>query len=112
MKIVRHENKWPWGRTVTLVMPDGSGIIEMSFSDDNIGVCFLSGLSVVEEKRGRGIASSLMLFCEDYCKKNGIFRIDLNSVMTPFVLKFYHELGFKDIKESDGFMQMYKLLSR
>jgi hypothetical protein len=55
--------------------------------------------------------------CIDYCltdnletRDNPIFRIDLNSVMEPFVLDFYHKLGFIDSKEDGGYMGMYKII--
>jgi hypothetical protein len=56
--------------------------------------------------------------CIDYClteeletRDVPIFRIDLNSVMEPFVLDFYHKLGFIDIKEDGGYMRMYKIIA-
>jgi ribosomal protein S18 acetylase RimI-like enzyme len=82
----------------------------MSFEDNQPGVCYLSGLSVIEPQRRKGIAKHLMLACESYCREQGIFRIDLNSVMEDWVMEFYKKLGYIPIKEVDGFMQMYKLL--
>ena len=105
-----HENEWPWGKTVTFIYSDGVGTVDMSFEKNNPGVCYLSGLSVIPEHRRKGIALVLMEECINYCQKQGIFRMDLNSVMEDFVMNFYHKLGFVDIKESDGFMLMYKLL--
>lgn len=111
MKDVIHENKWPWGRTISIVVAGGAGMVDMSFDKNDCGVCYLSGLSVIPEYRRRGIAHYLMKECELYCRKNNMFRIDLNSVQESFVMDFYHKLGFKDIEERDGFMRMYKLLT-
>jgi ribosomal protein S18 acetylase RimI-like enzyme len=112
-----HHNEWPWGKTVTIITQDGAGIIEMSFEKDNPGVCYVSGLSVLPNYRKKGIATYLMNECINYCLTdnienydNPIFRIDLNSVMEPFVLDFYHKLGFTDIKEGEGYMRMYKII--
>ena len=112
-----HHNEWPWGRTVTIITQDGIGTVELSFPKDNPGVCYVSGLSVLLPCRRQGIATYLMNECINYCltdnletHDNPIFRIDLNSVMEPFVLNFYHKLGFIDIKEDGGYMQMYKII--
>lgn len=112
-----HHNEWPWGRTVTIITQDGVGTVEMSFEKDNPGVCYVSGLSVLPHQRKQGLATYLMNECIDYCltdnletHDNPIFRIDLNSVMEPFVLDFYHKLGFINIKEDEGYMRMYKII--
>lgn len=107
---ILHENRWHWGKTIQVVSCYGEAIVEMSFSDDNAGVCYISGLSVTQPIRKKGVATKLMQFCESYCMSHHIFRIDLNSVLEQFVMDFYHKLGYEDIKESDGFMMMYKLL--
>ena len=108
--LVVHENSWPWGRTVSFVFPDGKAMVDMSFDDEDIGVCYISGLRVTKDVRRKGRARFLMLSCIDYCERAGIFRIDLKSVDEDFVIEFYHSLGFEDIKEQDGFVIMSKML--
>ena len=110
MKLIWHHNTWPWGKTVRIIVSPGYAIVEMSFEDNNPGVCFLSGLSVIPNKRKQGYAKHLMLACESYCRDNGIFRIDLNSVLTDWIQEFYKKCGYVALKEDNGFMQMYKLL--
>ena len=110
MTLIWHHNTWPWGKTARVITSHASGIVEMTFEDNSPGVCYISGLSVIPPKRRRGIATRLMLACENYCRENGIFRLDLNSVMEDWVMEFYKKLGYVPIKEVDGFMQMYKLL--
>jgi GNAT superfamily N-acetyltransferase len=110
MKLIWHHNTWPWGKTVRIIKSDGSAIVEMSFEDNQPGVCYLSGLSVIEPQRRKGIAKHLMLACESYCREQGVFRIDLNSVLTDWVKDFYKKCGYTPIKEENGFMQMYKMI--
>lgn len=105
-----HENEWPWGKTVTFIYSDGVGTVDMSFEKNNPGVCYLSGLSVIPEHRRKGLALVLMEECINYCQKQNIFRIDLNSVQEDWLMNFYHKLGFCDIEENEGFMRMYKML--
>lgn len=108
--MVVHENEWPWGKTVTLIYTVGEGTVDMSFEKNNPGVCYISGLSVIPEERKRHIGFCLMEECINYCQKHDIFRIDLNSVQTDWLMAFYHKLGFQDIEENEGFMRMYKML--
>lgn len=110
MKLIWHHNNWPWGKTVRIITAGGGAIVEMSFENNQPGVCFLSGLSVIPPKRKQGIAKHLMFACESYCKDNGIFRIDLNSILTDWVQEFYKKCGYMPIKEENGFIQMYKLI--
>ena len=109
-KLYTHINEWPWGTTVTLVCNGGVGTVDMSFEKNNPGVCYLSGLSVLPDFRRQYIGLSLMNECFSFCKQEGIFRVDLNSVQEDWLMGFYHRLGFKDIEENEGFMRMYKML--
>ena len=110
MELVVHENTWPWGKTVSIVAFGGFAMVDLSFEKNNPGVCYLSGLSVIPTQRKQGYAKALMERAELWCRRSGIFRIDLNSVKEQFVMDFYHKLGFIDIEEAEGFMRMYKLL--
>ena len=112
MKVIWHHNTCPWGKSVRIIKSDGSAIVEMSFEDCNPGVCYLSGLSVIEPQRRKEIAKHLMYACESYCRENGIFRIDLNSVLIDWVQDFYKKCGYIPLKEENGFMPMYKLLEK
>lgn len=40
MKLIWHHNTWPWGKTVKVIKSDGSAIVEMSFDDNQPGVCY------------------------------------------------------------------------
>ena len=111
-EFVWHRNTWPWGKSVRIIKSDGSAVIDMYFVDDNPGVCQISGLLVEESQRRKGFAKRLMDVCEAYCLEHGIFRIDLDSVLTDWVQEFYMRRGFFPIKERDGFMQMRKLLKQ
>lgn len=111
MKLIWHHNSWSWGKTVRIIKSDGMATVEMCFEDDNPGVCFLSGLSVEKSQRRKGIATHLIFVCESYCRAKGIFRIDLNSVLTDWVQAFYKKCGYITIKEEDGFVRMYKMIN-
>jgi len=111
MKFIWHHNSWPWGKTVRIIKSDGSATIEMSFEDNQPVVCYISGLSVIEPQRKKGIATELMFACESFCREHNIFRIDLSSVLIDWVQNFYKKCGYVPIKEENGFMQMYKMIN-
>ena len=108
--MIVHENEWHWGKSVDIVGYGGASIVHLSFEKVNPGVCYLSGLSVTDGYRRRGLATRLLEESERLCLKRGIFRIDLSSVQTEYVHQFYLKHGYVDIKEEDGFIQMYKML--
>lgn len=110
--IIRHENVWQWGKTITLVGDDGKAIVKMSFENDDPGVCFISDLSVVPDVRRQGLATQLMRVCERICSDMGIFRLDLDSVLVDWVQDFYKKLGYVRIREENGLLHMYKLLKK
>ena len=111
MNFITHTNYWNWGWSTNIIAEGGIACVTMSFDNDDPGVCYLSGLSVVPKHRRKGYATALMSFCEQMCKKNGIFRIDLRSVKIDFVLDFYKKIGYTPIRENDGVILMYKFLT-
>ena len=111
MDFIAHTNNWVWGKSINLVSTDGAACVTMSFDNDDPGVCFLSGLSVIPKHRRKGYATEMMSVCEQMCEKMGIFRIDLRSVKVDFVQNFYHKIGYTAIRESDGVILMYKFLT-
>lgn len=110
MKSYCYENEWPWGKSVHKIIADGAASVDISFDKDDPGVAWISDLRVAPEERRNGYATELMNWAIKYCKGNNIFKINLHSVQESFIMNFYHKLGFKDIKEEDGFMKMYKIL--
>lgn len=110
MNFIAHTNKWVWGKSINLVGNNGVACVTMSFDNDDPGVCFLSGLSVIPKHRRKGYATEMMSVCEQICEKMGIFRIDLRSVKVDFVLDFYKKLGYTSIRESEGVVLMYKFI--
>ncbi len=110
MDFIAHTNNWVWGKSINLVSTNGAACVTMSFDNDDPGVCFLSGLSVIPKHRRKGYATEMMSVCEQICEKMGIFRIDLRSVKVGFVQNFYHKIGYTSIRESDGVILMYKFI--
>ena len=110
MNYIAHTNNWCWGKSINIIAERGIACVTLSFDNDDPGVCFLSGLSVLPMHRRKGHASELMSLCEQMCERMGIFRIDLRSVKVDFVLDFYKKLGYSPIRESDGVILMYKMI--
>lgn len=110
VNMVIHTNTWSWGESVLLVGFDGLGVVELYFEKKEPYVAYISGLSVVEPVRRKGYATILIQEAENICRERNVFRIDLRSVKEPFVMDFYHKLGFVDIEEEEGLMRMYKML--
>lgn len=112
MNFIVHSNDWPWGKSMMVISSRAEACVQLSFEDSNPGVCFLSGLSVLPEQRRRGFATEIIGVCEQICEQMGVFRIDLNSVLTDYVQEFYKRLGYLPIKEENGLMMMYKIIKK
>ena len=110
-KFIIHENIWPWGKNTIFVTEKGDGVASLDFDNNNPGVAFLSVISVVPMSRGRGKATALLERCIEYCREQGMFRIDLVSVPQVYVKSFYEGHGFFEVADrgADGTV-MTKLL--
>lgn len=111
MKTIKHCNQWDWGVSILITAKQGRAAVNLSFENENPGVCFLSGLSVVPEIRRKGVATALMRECIKYCKQSRvIFRIDLSANKEPFLLGFYKKFGFQEIKDEGPVVRMTKMM--
>lgn len=111
MKTIKHCNQWDWGVSILITAKQGRAAVTLSFENENPGVCFLSGLSVVPEIRRKGVATALMRECIKYCKQSRvIFRIDLSAKKEPFLLDFYKKFGFQEIKDDGPVVRMTKMM--
>jgi ribosomal protein S18 acetylase RimI-like enzyme len=64
------------------------------------GQCYIRGVAVLPESRGRGVASALMATVENFARQNQARRLFLTT--TPFLeeaIRLYVHLGFERIPE-------------
>ena len=109
MKPVIHNNNYWWGHSQHIIIDNGCGIITCSFIDDEPNTCWLSSLSVVEEKRKQGRGTRLielakMLAADNDCTAL-MLRVEKN---VEWLVNWYKRLGFviDDSYEDEHYVQM------
>lgn len=97
-----HYNTWAWGKTIEPVFDQGDGKVTLEVQDGYTNI-YISGLSVVEEKRHRGLGTYIMTVAEEMAKAwNKDHSEDLRdslalSVETnhPELIEWYKGFGFE-----------------
>lgn len=109
-EFVYHYDKWWWGKSVHVVSHNGHGICEVQFDDDFPEIAFVRGLSVTEEYRGKGVATSLLQECERLARNNGRNIIKLDAERDGWCCGWYKRLGFIVLKTRKRIYEMQKIL--
>lgn len=73
-------------------------------SDGKIQSAHLNVVETVKKYRGKGIGRSVIEAAIDHAQKRGIKKIELDS--TDDAVGFYKKLGFKEVENGNGRMQM------
>lgn len=110
MEFVIHKNKISWGTVWHIITNDGMCHVEAQIDNDNPNTLFVSGLSVYEAARRRGLATTMLHEIETLAINNDIKRIRLN-VNKPknWVYDFYIRRGYElwDEDEDDYYLVKY-----
>ena len=97
-----HRNEWPWGISYELIFDKGNGLASLSFENGCPG-SFLSSLSVLEEKRRKGLGSYILRYCEKLSKTNGkVFVQAYVDPEYPHNLEWYKKRGYKEINNPEN----------
>jgi len=110
MDFVIHKNKISWGTVWHIITDDGMGHVEAQIDNDNPNTLFVSGLSVYEAARRRGLATTMLHEIETLAIDNDIERIRLNvNKPKSWVYDFYirHGYEFWDEDEDDYYLVKY-----
>ena len=110
MEFVIHKNKISWGTVWHIITDDGMGHIEAQIDNDNSNTLFVSGLSVYEAARRRGLATTMLHKIETLAIDNNIERIRLNvNKPKSWVYDFYIRRGYElwDEDENDYYLVKY-----
>ena len=106
---VIHKCRWFWGWSYVLIFLDGIGIGRVQISDDEPGVAYILGVSVLPENQGQGIGRRLMLELESLAWSLGSSEIRLTSEKQhPFTLGWYKRMGYDVYTEDRDLWYMSK----
>ena len=108
---VIHHNYWHWGRSYIISIDNGNGIVNMQVSDDDPKRGCISGLSVINNARNKGLGNILLSECEKLAIKLGLNEIYLSAEKNSFTFEWYKRHGFiKDKYRNKYLFRLYKKL--
>ena len=93
--VVIHKNIWCWGRTHTIVIRSGHGLVSVSVENDNPSVAIIHGLSVTEDYRGLGTGRTLIWEAEQEAREMGASQVSLATEPDSWLEKWYKRLGYE-----------------
>lgn len=107
--LILHTNKWYWGESVIIVRNDGFGLVTVQFDSSRPDLAFITGLSVFENERRKGIGKELICSCFELIDSKKKTKIELTVEKNiKWLYDWYISLGFKRIRtnKSEYLMQL------
>lgn len=94
-KPVIHKNTWCWGRTHTIIIRNGHGLVNVSVENDNPKAASIHGLSVTEDYRRLGIGRALIMEAEQEAREMGATRVGIATEPNSWLEDWYKRLGYE-----------------
>ena len=94
MEFVKHKNIWNWGDSIIIITSDAYGIVTVSFETRDLDVAYISGLSVVNDKRNQGYGSILLEEAEKEIKNRNCKVIYIGCDPNLWVYSWYKRKGY------------------
>lgn len=94
MKKVIHHNYWYWGQSYIIIIDNGNGVVNMQIDNDDPERGCISGLSVANGERNKGLGNILLSECEDLAKKLGLKEVYLTAEKESFTFDWYKRCGY------------------
>lgn len=107
MNKIIHHNYWYWGESYYIMLNNGKGIVTMQIDNDNQTLGCISGLSVEDSSRNKGLGNELLKACEELAKSLGIIKLYLCVEKKSWVYEWYKRCGY--IKDKYRNKYLYRL---
>ena len=104
---VIHHNYWYWGESYYIILDNGNGIITMQIDNDDKTLGCISGLSVTDSARNKGLGNELLKACEELAKSLNIKELYLSAEKKSWVFEWYKRHGY--IKDKYRNKYLYRL---
>ena len=110
-KIVEHYNTWWWGCTITIIIGEGFGTVDVQFDDNFPSVAFIKGLSVIESERKKGLGKELIDQCVILALRENKQFLQLSFIKeNDWLVRWYKRLGFITYMTDEHELTMLKVL--
>ena len=107
MNKIIHHNYWYWGESYYIILDNGNGMITMQIDNDDKTSGCISGISVTDKARKKGLGDRLLKECENLAKDLKLQEIYLTAEKDSFVFDWYKRKGF--IKDKYRNKYLYRL---
>ena len=95
-KVIKHRNKWCWGKSTIIIIEGGEGIVTVSFDSSEPNEAVITGLSVHQPSRRKGLGTQLLYLAEEEAKENGMHKLVLYVEKNTFIYRWYKKSGFNE----------------
>ena len=92
--MIVHKNIWHWGRQVTIILAGGRALCHVSIENENKSRAWLSGVSVCEKSRHRGLGNELLQAAERNARKRGAELLCLWADPNDWPIEWYKRKGY------------------
>ena len=92
-KVIKHRNKWCWGKSTIIIIENGEGIVTVSFDSSEPDEAVITGLSVHQPSRRKGLGTRLLYLAEEEAKENGMHKLVIYVEKNTFIYRWYN-FGF------------------
>lgn len=99
-KEIIHENLWWWGKSFTIIVEGGRGMVMLSIENERTDAGAITSLQVLEEERQKGVGTQLMKRVERVAREQGLEQIYLSARKGTFLVPWYRKLGFEIYDEN------------
>ena len=108
--MIVHRNIWNWGRSDTIILAEGRAFCHVSIENDVPGAAWLSGVSVYEPSRGKGLGNHLLQAAEENARERGAKTICLWANLNDWPIEWYKRKGyvFSRLNVEGGHMALLK----
>ena len=93
--IVIHKNNWCWGKTHTIVIRGGHGLVNISIENDRPYIALIHGVSVTEDYRKSGVGHTLLKLAETEAVEMGAQYVSLATEPGSWMESWYKRLGYE-----------------
>jgi len=97
--ILKYENEWPWGKSVTLCYSDGKGMVTITF-ETKLDFGFIKDLKVHPTVQEQGRGNELLSLAEKIVSEAGLNHTVLRVVPNSWQLEWYKRHGYNEWKDS------------
>lgn len=111
--VVYHRNRVWYGKSTTIIIEGGAGIVKVSFESGDPLHAYIHDLSVVETQRGCGLGNKLLQLAEEEAQQNeNTVAVRLNVEKGRWAYDWYIRKGYVPFGKDGSLISLEKILQK